>query len=72
VSPYWWLTQNTAADTTRIMRNRIAQASTLLSGLRLFTGLLMVRSPLYDFYQDAFAVKFSLAPTASKDLRLKY
>jgi hypothetical protein len=31
---YWWLTQYTAVTTTRTIKQRIAQASTLLSALR--------------------------------------
>jgi hypothetical protein len=30
---YWWLTQNTAVPTTRIMMKKMAQASTWLSDL---------------------------------------
>jgi hypothetical protein len=48
---YWWLTQNTAVPTTKIIRNRMAQASTVLSGLRALVELL-IASPLVGFIGD--------------------
>ncbi|WP_167346935.1 hypothetical protein [Pseudomonas paralactis] len=48
---YWWLTQNTAVPTTRIIRNKMAQASTVLSGLRALVELL-IASPLVGFIGD--------------------
>ncbi|WP_236265775.1 MULTISPECIES: hypothetical protein [Pseudomonas] len=48
---YWWLTQNTAVPTTRMIRNKMAQASTVLSGLRALVELL-IASPLVGFIGD--------------------
>src|SRR5450830_1899350 len=40
---YWWLTQNTAVPTTRMIRNRMAQASTVLSMIARMTNVGMLK-----------------------------